>query len=295
MFNRKATYVHLLNGIAHGGIASASGRRVAYDGDDFGARVARNEAHPRICFADGGGSDDDDDSDEAKKKKADDDAKKKAEEKQYSKADLERVVKDRLKKLTREHEALQAEKKKSDEALAELTSRIEELEDSGGDKGADAKDTAKELATLRRELKRATDQISTLTKEKETATKSLGETTERYKRTRIDGLLRDGLIGAKAHKDGIADAVELMRIRGKAEIDEDDRFTITIDGVPYEDAKEASAAFLKKHPYLAEGMQSHGDGHPRPGNSGGRVLSEKQMESMPVSGLLSAGLQSPPK
>ena len=271
---------------------SASGRVVGYTGDDFEHRVRRNEAHPRICFGEGDDAGDDGagGDDAAKKKKADDEAK------QYSKADLERIVKDRLKKRDREYAELQAAKEKSDATLAELSARVEELEEGGSDKDG-GKDVQKELATLRREVKKLTDANALLTKEKDLATKSLGETTERYKRTRVDNMLRDGLISAKAHKDGLDAAVELLRLRGNATIDDEDQLSVTIDGIPYNDAKEASAAFLKKHSYLAEGMRSQGDGHPRPGsgNGAGAPLTDKQMEGMGVSGLLTAGLAQPVK
>lgn len=254
------------------------GRTVSHDPLDVVMRTVERHASPFTAFASSkakkDGDEDDDDGD------GDDDES----EKKFTKADVERMIKARLKKATKTIDDLTAKvdalsKKSDDDADDEPAGK-------GGDQSAD-------LKRLEREMKRLSSQVAEVTKERDEALAKAGELTRKTRQSSAERTLSAAL--SKAGVSSKASDAALKLMLQSVEHDEDgDGFTVTIDGVPYasSDAKslaKSASKFLETHSYFAEAKQGSGDGGRRDG--GGRLPTQEDLDKMPVGSLLETGLQ----
>lgn len=212
-------------------------------------------------------------------------------ERTFTQAELDRIIKQRLKKSERELAAAQKRAEKSEASLQSMQAKIDELDDKLTT--ANKSDEAKELAKLQRKYAQLEDKFTKVTTERDEAVAKATEAAEGLTKHRVSTTLTDALLGAGAYKKGVKRAVEAMRNEGIVQLDEDGNMILTVAGVPYEDATEAAKKWLaqEENEMFAEGM-SRGSNSPRPG--GGGLLSSKQMDGMRTGSLLQVGLSSPP-
>lgn len=257
--------------------AIAFGRTVSHDPLDVVMRTVERHASPFTAFASSKAKKDGDEDDDGD---GDDDEP----EKKFSQADVERMIKARLKKSQKTIEELSAKvdaltKKGADDADDEPTGK-------GGDQSAD-------LKRLEREMKRLSSQVAEVTKERDEALAKAGELTRKTRQSSAERTLSAAL--SKAGVSSKASDAALKLMLQSVEHDEDgDGFTVTIDGVPYAstDAKslaKSASKFLETHSYFAEAKQGSGDGGRRDG--GGRLPTQEDLDKMPVGSLLETGLQ----
>lgn len=265
--------------------AIAFGRTVSHDPLDVVMRTVERHASPFTAFAstktkkDGDEDDDDGDGDDEPEKK-------------FSQADVERMIKARLKKATKTIDDLTAKVDALTKKSADDDADDEPASKTGGDQSAD-------LKRLEREMKRLASQVAEVTKERDEALKKAGDLTRKTRQSAAERTLSAAL--SKAGVSSKASDAALKLMLQSVEHDEDgDGFTVTIDGVPYAstDAKslaKSASKFLETHSYFAEPKQGSGDGGRRDG--GGRLPTVDDLDKMPVGNLLETGLsfESPAK
>lgn len=246
-----------------------------------GPNVARLTAPSHIAFADGGDDDPDDGGEPAPGDGG----------RTFTQAEVDRIIKGRLKKSEKELAAAQKRAEKADEAMAAMQAKLDELDDKLTH--ANASDEAKELAKLQRKYAQLEDKHAKVLSERDEAVAKANEASEGLTKHKVSTTLTDALLGAGAYKKGVKRAVEAMRNEGIVQLDEDGNMILTVAGIPYEDATEAAKKWLalEENEMFAEGM-SRGSGAPRPG--GGALLSPKQMDGMRTGSLLQMGLSNPP-
>jgi hypothetical protein len=237
--------------------------------------VERLCADPFVCFVEGG---DDDDGDKGK-------------DKTFTQDEVERIVKKRIAKaekenaaLTKRADAAEAESKKNADAIEKLQAR---LDDSG--KGTN---TEKELAQLTRKHAKLEADMAKAKAELGEAQAAAEKATAGLSNTKLRTMVREALRGAKAHGKGMEQAVTLMMHDAEIKLDDDGKFTATIDGVPYDKPEDASKKWLETNPHFAEGVGG-GSGSPRAGGTT-KMLSPDQLDSMHPTSLLGIGLQQKP-
>lgn len=226
---------------------------------------------PFLCFAEGDGDPDDDPDDDDKK---------------FSQADVDRIVKRRLKKADAAHAKLQSQFEELQGQLAELQNQPDDDTDTNGD-------ASKELTKLKRELARATGELKKLTEERDQAIEAATGATTRYKQHRIKNELQAALLKSGALPTAVDDAVAMMA--AGADLEEDDEggatIVVKVGDVPYEDPIKAAAKFLAEKPHYAKAPAGGGSGNPRGG--GGRGGQPLDPEKTPSTALISQGLSAP--
>ncbi len=208
--------------------------------------------------------------------------------KTFTQADVDRIVKTRLKKQERELAQATKRAEESEKATAELTKKFDSLQEKFD--ATNKSDIEKELAKLQREMERAKAERETLAKERDEAKALAEQATSGLAQTQLQSTLRDALRENKAHGKGMEQAVRLMLAEGAA-FDEDGNFAFKVGDVPYDKPIEAAKKWLEANPHFAEGTAG-GSGTPRIGNS--RVMTDEQLDAMPAVSLIEAGLSAPP-
>lgn len=261
------------------------GRTVSHDPLDVVMRAVERHVSPFTAFAsskakkDGDEGDDDGDGDDDEP------------EKKFSQADVERMIKARL--------------KKSQKTIDELTAKVDALSKKGADDDADDEpagkggDQSADIKRLEREMKRLSSQVAEVTKERDEALAKAGELTRKTRQSSAERTLSAALSKAGVASKASDAALKLM-LQSVEHEEDGDGFTVTVDGVPYAstDAKslaKCASKFLETHSYFAEPKQGSGDGGRRDG--GGRLPTTDDLDKMPVGSLLETGLslESPAK
>lgn len=256
--------------------AIAFGRTVSHDPLDVVMRTVERHASPFTAFASSKAKKDGDEDDDGD---GDDDEP----EKKFTQADVERMIKARLKKAT----------KTIDDLTAKVDALSKKSDDDTDDEPAGKGDQSADLKRLEREMKRLSSQVAEVTKERDEALAKAGELTRKTRQSSAERTLSAAL--SKAGVSSKASDAALKLMLQSVEHDEDgDGFTVTIDGVPYasSDAKslaKSASKFLETHSYFAEAKQGSGDGGRRDG--GGRLPTQEDLDKMPVGSLLETGLQ----
>lgn len=256
--------------------AIAFGRTVSHDPLDVVMRTVERHASPFTAFVSSKAKKDGDEDDDGD---GDDDEP----EKKFTQADVERMIKARLKKAT----------KTIDDLTAKVDALSKKSDDDTDDEPAGKGDQSADLKRLEREMKRLSSQVAEVTKERDEALAKAGELTRKTRQSSAERTLSAAL--SKAGVSSKASDAALKLMLQSVEHDEDgDGFTVTIDGVPYasSDAKslaKSASKFLETHSYFAEAKQGSGDGGRRDG--GGRLPTQEDLDKMPVGSLLETGLQ----
>lgn len=262
--------------------AALRGNAFAWDGGHLNAvepwHVDAMAHAPSVCFADG-----DDDDDDANKGKD--------EEKKFSQADLDRLIAKRFKNSEKETSALTKKLEAAEKQNAELAERMSELEAKASGNTGEA--DAKTLQRLEKQNKQLQDQLKTEQEARTAAEKLANDASKGLKQFRVGQLVQNALAENKAHAKGLPVAVKTMLAECSPEFDEETgELTLTVDGVPFTNTKDAAKRFLESQPYFAEGMGG-GSGMVRANGSSGRVSSE-QLKNMTSDELLVMGLNNKP-
>lgn len=213
--------------------------------------------------------------------------------KEYTKAEVEKMVVDRLKKatrteakLTKQVDDLTAAATKNTEALEKLQAQID---GAGGDKKSDAE---KALEKLTRQVAKQEADMAKLTGERDEAVTLRDQAVTGLSTTKLRAAVRDGLQKSKAHATGMEQAVTLMLESGDVKFNEEGEFTATVGGVPFDKADEAGKKWLEANPHFLEG-NGGGSGSPRPGGTA-KLIKPEVMAGMSSGALIHAGLKSKP-
>lgn len=206
----------------------------------------------------------------------------------FTGADVERLVKRRLSKQERSHKRALAEATKGREELeaqlAELTERLEK-NDSAEQKKVSSQE--RELAKALSRIKEYEGTVSTLTGERDTASKALKDYIIRDK-------VRSALQEAGALPTALRHASSLFAIESGADLVEegDDHVVIVRDGdLESDDLKGAATSWLKRNTHFAK-HPGGGTGETRPRGTNGtskRPLTPDVIEKSNPAALVSAG------
>lgn len=233
-------------------------------------------ADPFVCFADG-----DDDPEGG-------DGGDNTPGKTFTQADVDRIVKQRLKKAERDQAVAAKRAEDAEKQIADLTKKFDTLQERYD--ASNKSDVEKELGKLQRQIAQMEERQKSLQVERDEAVSKATNAEQGLTKTRLEGTLRESLRTNKAHGKGMDQAVRLMLAEG-ATFDEEGNFTFKIGDVPYDKPEEATKKWLESNPHFMEGSGG-GSGTPRAGN--GKILTTEQMDSMETSSLLSVGLKSKP-
>lgn len=236
-------------------------------------------AHPWHAFAD---DDDDDD------KGAGGGAGGGGSDKTFKQEDVDRIVKQRLKKQEREFAKATKENEKLSKQLEELTGKFEDLTDRY--EKSNKSDAERELTKLQREMAQLNSKFEAAVKEKDEAVATATQAVAGLTKTRLEGTLREALRANKAHGRGMDQAVRLMMADG-AGFDDDGNFLMKVDDVPYDKPAEAAQKWLSNNLHFVEGT---GGGAGTPRGSNGKLLTTKAMDDMPAVNLMAEGLKNSP-
>lgn len=228
---------------------------------------------PWLCFAEGedGGEDD-------------------GGGKTFSQADVERMIKTRLKKQETENAKLAAQAEKASKDLEALTAKFEKLSEQHEASGKS--DVEKELAKTQRLLAKMESDKAAAEKAASEATALATQAVQGLKTTKLEATLRDALRTNKAHGIGLDQAVKLMLAEG-ATFDDEGAFAMKVGEVPYDKPAEAAKKWLETNSHFAEGTPG-GAGTPRAGGNG-KLHSPESLAAMPTTSLLAEGLSRPPQ
>lgn len=208
--------------------------------------------------------------------------------KTFSQEDVDRIVKQRLKKQEREAAKLAKDNEKLSKQLEDLSGKFDELTDRY--EKSNKSDAERELTKLQREMAQLTSKFETLQQEKAEAEQTAQQAVQGLTRTKLETTLREALRQNKAHGRGMDQAVKLMLADG-AGFDEDGNFVMKVDDVPYDKPGEAAARWLANNLHFVEGT---GGGAGTPRGSNGKLLSTKDMDDMPPVNLMAEGLKATP-
>lgn len=206
-------------------------------------------------------------------------------EKTFTQSDIDRILKNRLKKLEKERDSLSSKLESQTKSFEDLSSKFDKLQEQYD--ASSKSDVEKELAKLQRQVAKMENEKSSALKAKEEAEALAQQAVAGLSQTKLRGMLRDSLRGAKAHGQGMDQAVELM-INSGAKFDDEGNFGMTIDDVPYDKPTEAAAKWLEKNTHFLEGAGG-GAGTPRAG--GTKLLNNQAMESMSPAAMIAEGLK----
>lgn len=209
--------------------------------------------------------------------------------KTYSQADVERMIKSRLKKQEAENAKLAAQAEKASKDLEALTSKFDKLSEQYETSGKS--DVEKELAKLQRTAAKLEADKLLAEKAAAEATALATQAVQSLKTTKLEATLRDALRTNKAHGVGLDQAVKLMLAEG-ATFDDDGGFAMKVGEVPYDKPAEAAKKWLETNSHFAEGTPG-GAGTPRAGGNG-KLHTPESLAGMPTTSLLAEGLSKPP-
>jgi hypothetical protein len=209
--------------------------------------------------------------------------------KTYTQEDLERIVKQRIKKSESALARAQKEAEQNAKKVEELSTKFDELNTKY--ESTNKSEIERELAQLQRTVAKLQKDNEGLVSAKTEAEKMAMEAVSGLQRTKLETSLRDGLRAHKAHGKGMDQAVKLMLAEG-AKFDENGDFAFTVDEVPYDNPKEAAQKWLEANPHFMEGSPG-GSGSPRPGGSV-NLLNQETMKDMSPTALIQAGLSTDP-
>lgn len=172
----------------------------------------------------------------------------------FSQEDVDRIVKDRLKRIG-DVDALSAKAKRADELEAELAQLREERELAGKSEAERAKAIAERTAArYERELQDERKRLADLSAERERIAGELRE-------TRVGHQVSKALVEAKVYSAAMSDAQATFVRECEIETDERHGITaITFGGARFTSIGEAAAAFLKAKPYFASAPTTGGAG-----------------------------------
>lgn len=242
----------------------------------FGPRMGRPD--PWVCFVD---------SEVVADEVADEQPE--APEPKYTDADVEKLIKRRLTKASRESarslKAAEARTAELEAALAELNERIE------SEGSAEAKKTSaqeRELTKAMARLKEFEEQIAAVTGERDTASTAL-------KSYIVQDKLRSALVEANVLPGALRHAVSLMATEMQAELENEDGdhvVVVKIAGKETDDLAAAAQAWLKTNAHFAA-HPGGGTGETKPRGTNGRgarPLTPDSIETANPAALISSGL-----
>jgi hypothetical protein len=185
-----------------------------------------------------------------------------ADEKKFSQADLDKLVKRRLAQEHRKHEKAMKALEAKLESMSDLEDQLAELQaklaegDGDGDGDKTPKDAVAkaEFDKVMRELKKAGQALEKLTAENAELTTARDAAVGKYNGTRVADAARKALTGAgvMAKAQGVAVDTFIRELRAELHVDDDGKETIFLtddDGTEHADIEDAAASFLKKHDY----------------------------------------------
>lgn len=210
-----------------------------------------------------------------------------ADDKRFTQADVDAAIAARFgrEKKAFEKQLADAQKVASEkqsaleQQLADLTAK---LEDAGKNTGE------KELAQMKRDFQKTSQQLADLAKERDAAITGRDAAITGLRDFRARTELSAAFLTAKALPSSVGDAVDLLMLRGKVEYADDGRVsTIEYDGRVYDKIADAAKAFLASKP----GFASHPGGGNGSRNTGsGAGAGAVGEDDMNVSLLLRRGL-----
>lgn len=228
---------------------------------------------PWICFAENENEDEDD---------------KGGGGKTYTKDDIERIVKQRLKKAEAENAKLAANAEKAAKDLEALSAKFAKLEEAHEASGKS--EIEKELAKTQRALAKLEAEKADAVKAATEAAALAAQATAGLKTTKLEAMLREGLRSSKAHGQGLDQAVRLMLAEG-ATLDDEGAFTMKLGEVPYDKPADAAKKWLEANSHFAEGTA--GGAGTRIGGSNGKLHTPAELDAMPTTSLIATGLKGP--
>ena len=269
----RATHISILNALGHGSWRQHPARVDPHVVTDIPCGF-----NSFVCFAEDDPPDDDP-----------------PEDKVYSKADVERMVKTRVKTLTQERDkAVKAREKLQatvDKMDAEFQTKLEKAVEGG------ASQAAAELAKLQTAHKKLQGKLDRAIEERDEA-KGLYETTskkmksgELYRRVNNAFLKAGGF--AKSAKHGVAAFIADSDASLDYEEDGSVSITATVGGTPF-DADELDKAvgrWLQDAPHFAAAPKGTPSGGSRPG--GAPQFTKEGIDDMSIGEAISTGLSTP--
>ncbi len=212
-------------------------------------------------------------------------------EKKFTQADLNGILKKEADKLTKklQTEAAEALKAKTDELELKISELTESIETAG--KSAEEKERARAIKAekkLHDDLAASQARVTELEGKLATETGAHRSTRTRYALTTL--FTRERVL-----PDALTDALDVMEKTSEQEYDESGNLVaITLsDGTRHDDPDKAVKAFLEKRQFYVE-PQKPGTGQRRPsGNRGGEHGTD--VDSMSAGDLLAAGFAEAPR
>ncbi len=212
--------------------------------------------------------------------------------KSYSQAEVDAIVGARLarektgtQKAVADAVAAEAAKRvELEQQLADLTAKFEDAGKTGAEKVQ--AEAARAAAAAKTKLDSASAEIAALRKATEEKDAALARALHAHRTDLFKVELQREFLAAKALPSAVADAVDLLVLKGGLEFNDDGKATLKLGEQVFDKPAEAVKSFLAQHPFLA----SHPGGGNGTRNTGSGALDPASLEGLSSGELLRRGL-----